>query len=97
MNRFLSVISEKRAAAYGDWKEEGSLFVLERYLGNIRISQAFYPLLDFFEISLRNRINNFFVEDYGEDWLLKNDFFDRETQNAVEEARKRLEKKGKKL
>ena len=96
MDRFLSVVSEKRAAAYGNWKEKGSLFVLEKYLDNIRISQAFYPLLDFFEITLRNRINNVFIEDYGEDWLLNNDFFDGETKKAVEEARKRLEKKRKK-
>lgn len=94
MQRFIAVISKKRAEAYGFSKED-NLTVLDKYLSNIKICESFYPLLDFFEISLRNRINNVFVEDFGEDWLLDNDFFDNETKNAVTEAQERLRKKKK--
>lgn len=94
MERFIDVISRKRAEAYGFSKED-NLIVLNKYLSNIKICESFYPLLDFFEISLRNRINNVFVEDFGEDWLLDNDFFDNETKSAVAEAQERLSKKKK--
>lgn len=95
MERFIEVISQKRADAYRLSKDENDIAVLERYINNIKVSEAFYPLLDFFEISLRNRINNVFVEDFGDDWLLDNDFFDNETQNAVQEVVDRLIKKRK--
>lgn len=95
MERFIEVISQKRADAYRLSKDENDIAILERYINNIKVSEAFYPLLDFFEISLRNRINNVFVEDFGDDWLLDNDFFDNETQNAVQEVVDRLIKKRK--
>ncbi len=94
MERFIDVVSKKRAEAYGFLKED-NLTVLNKYLNNIKVSESFYPLLDFFEISLRNRINNVFIDDYGEDWLLDNDFFDVDTQRAVSEVQERLSKKKK--
>lgn len=95
MKRFIEIISPERANAYKLSRDEDDLAILTRYVNNIKISEAFYPLLDFFEVSLRNRINNVLVEDYGDDWLLDNDFFDDETQNAVQEAVDRLAKKRK--
>ncbi len=95
MERFIEVISQKRADAYRLSRDDDNASILERYINNIKVSEAFYPLLDFFEISLRNRINDVFVEDYGDDWLLDNDFFDDETQNAVQEVVDRLIKKRK--
>lgn len=95
MERFIEVISQKRADAYRLSRDDNNASILERYINNIKVSEAFYPLLDFFEISLRNRINNVFVEDFGDDWLLDNDFFDDETQNAVQEVVDRLIKKRK--
>lgn len=95
MERFIEVVSQKRADAYRLSKDEDNAAILARYIHNIKISEAFYPLLDFFEISLRNRINNVFVEDFGDDRLLDNNFFDMETQNAVIEVHDKLIKKRK--
>lgn len=42
---------------------------IDDYVQNIKICQKMYPLLNVFEIVLRNRINNFFITRFGTAWL----------------------------
>ena len=38
---------------------------------NVDLSEAFYPALNMFEVTLRNSINRSFVEHYGIDWIFQ--------------------------
>lgn len=44
---------------------------LTDYIENIKICQRYYPILNTFEIVLRNRINDFFIKTFGTAWLKK--------------------------
>ena len=55
------LISDSRISTYKDNNE---------YVENIKVSQHFYPMLNCFEIALRNKINNFYIKGYGVDWLI---------------------------
>ncbi|MFN8769252.1 MAG: hypothetical protein ACK5Z5_04070 [Neisseriaceae bacterium] len=54
-------ISNKRMSKYKNDVE---------YVGNIKFSQFCYPLLHYFEITLRNKINSFYAKKYGSNWLI---------------------------
>lgn len=95
MDRFIDVISQKRANAYKLNAADTSADILNRYLENIKIGECFYPLLNFLEISLRNRINDVFVYDFGEEWIIDNDFFDGETKETIDKTRDKLLDRGK--
>lgn len=47
---------------------------LEEYINNIRYSQNFYPVLHLFEISLINKINIFYGNKFGQNWLVDQHF-----------------------
>lgn len=65
---------------------------IEEYIENIILCQRSYPLLNMFEIVLRNRINEFFIKNFGTSWLKKilhNSFafqVGREIENKVKKA-----------
>ena len=40
------------------------------YVENIKFSQFCYPLLHYFEITLRNKINKFYANNFGDNWLI---------------------------
>jgi hypothetical protein len=40
------------------------------YVENIKFSQFHYPLLHYFEITFRNKINQFYVNNFGGNWLI---------------------------
>lgn len=44
---------------------------LERYLYNIELSKALYPVLSILEVSLRNRINDAIEKIIKQDWMLE--------------------------
>ncbi len=54
-------ISKKRMSNYSDDVE---------YVENVKFSQFCYPLLHYFEITLRNKINCFYSKKYGTSWLI---------------------------
>ena len=62
------------------------------YVNNIKMCQYYYPILNVFEIVLRNKINNFFIKSFGTSWLkkiLQNSFsfnVGAEIQNKVKSA-----------
>ncbi len=40
------------------------------YIENITFSQSCYPLLHYFEIIFRNKINQFYINEFSENWLI---------------------------
>src|SRR5579863_4843426 len=54
-------ISKKRMSNYSNDVE---------YVENVKFSQFCYPLLHYFEITLRNKINYFYSKKYGTSWLI---------------------------
>lgn len=95
MDRFIRFISAERANAYRLHDAETSQDILNRYLLNIELGQALYPLLNMLEIALRNKINDIFIADFGVDWIIDNSFFDEQLRQTVEELLIRLDKKHK--
>ena len=95
MDRFIRFISAERANAYRLHDAETSQDILNRYLLNIELGQALYPLLNMLEIALRNKINDIFIADFGIDWIINNNFFDEQLKQTVEELLARLNKKHK--
>ena len=66
----IALFSENRLKSY-NFNCDDNAIVLERYLYNIEVSKALYPLLSILEISLRNRINKAIERVIQADWLLK--------------------------
>jgi len=80
-----------------DEADDGSI-LLERYLYNIEVSKALYPILSILEISLRNRINEAIENIVQKDWLIKelnnqNILLTGEF-NKLQDAKQKLLKKG---
>lgn len=66
-----SLFSKPRIDAYLD-KNDTPEMVLAKYHRNIMLSEAMVPMLHYFEILLRNRVDKVIRKYYGENWLLKN-------------------------
>lgn len=71
LKNFISIFSENRLNAYKLLPNDDYSVLLERYSYNIKISQAFYPILSILEISLRNKINEAIEQTLKPDWLLE--------------------------
>lgn len=70
-NKLVNLFSSNRLSSYKFDNNDDNAVALERYLYNIEISKALYPLLSILEISLRNRINKAIESVIEKDWLLK--------------------------
>ena len=64
-----SIFSEQRLATYLRATNQDKQQALELYKLNLRLSEALYPLLCVFEITLRNRISSVLVKHYGHNWF----------------------------
>ncbi len=73
-------ISEKRLLNYTDFDE---------YKKNIYLSQQYYILLSIFEISLKNSINNYFINKISTDWF-NNETLHSDTKQKIQKARKKI-------
>ena len=62
-------LSEERLKTYLDFTNNDKEKAVELYNLNIKIGKNFYPLLSYFEIILRNVINNKLIEKVGENWF----------------------------
>lgn len=67
---FINLISKSRLSSYKFNDNEDFIILLKRYIYNIQISEAFYPVLSMLEIALRNQINNAINNLIKNDWLL---------------------------
>lgn len=95
----IDLISKERLLSYQYSKEDDFSSLIERYLYNIKISEAFYPVLSILEIALRNKIHNAIV--IKPDWLLselqsQDLLFDNEYK-ILSEACKKLNCKKKRI
>lgn len=67
-------LSDKRFLAYLKKAGFNETYAFNLYLYNARISKAFLFPLHILEVSLRNRINEIFKINYGEDWANHSNF-----------------------
>ena len=94
----INLLSDCRLSSYkyGNADEQ---IALERYLYNIELSKAFYPILSLIEVSLRNRLNEAIDKTVKPDWLIQelseqNILLDSEYKK-LQEAKSKLLKKRK--
>lgn len=94
----IEIITPVRLRAYGNECDE---ILLDKYIYNLRLSEAFYPALSLVEITLRNRICNAIDKLICKDWLINeiNEqklLADKEYKKLLETESK-LSKSGKKV
>ena len=97
-NELVEIITSVRLGAYGSDNKD---VLLERYIYNLKLSEAFYPALSLLEITLRNRICNAIEKLIGKDWLMQelnkqNILADKEYKKLIESVNK-IKKAGKKI
>ena len=94
----IKIITPVRLGAYG---VEDNSMLLDKYVYNLKLSEAFYPALSLLEITLRNRICNAIEKLICKDWLIQelnkqNILADKEYQKLLESANK-IKKTGKNI
>lgn len=67
---FIDIISPERLKAYKLSEQDNFSILLNQYIYNIKVSEAFYPILSILEIALRNKIHNAIDKLIKKDWLL---------------------------
>ena len=97
-NELIEIITPVRLGAYGNDNNE---VLLEKYIYNLKLSEAFYPALSLLEITLRNRICNAIEKVICKEWLIQelskqNLLADKEYQKLLESQNK-IKKSGKKV
>lgn len=95
-DELLEIITPVRISAYG---KESIDILIERYIYNLKLSEAFYPALSLLEITLRNKICNAIEKLICRDWLInelktQNILENKEYQKLLESANK-IKKAGK--
>lgn len=65
---------------------------LRRYEYNTSLSEALYPVIQGFEVALRNAVHNRLAVDYSVEWLDTFDFRASE-KDAVEQAKQQIQEK----
>lgn len=89
-NELIEIITLVRLGAYGN---DSNDLLLEKYIYNLKLSEAFYPALSLLEITLRNRICNAIEKLICKDWLIQE--LDRQYILADKEYQKLLESENK--
>lgn len=92
-NNLTDLFSISRLNSYKFNGVDDNTIALERYLYNIKVSQALYPILSILEISLRNRLNEAIEKIIKNDWLIyevnqQNVLLDNEHKKLLETKRK---------
>ena len=95
-DELLEIITPVRISAYG---KESIDILIERYIYNLKLSEAFYPALSLLEITLRNKICNAIEKLIYKDWLInelkiQNILENKEYQKLLDSANK-IKKAGK--
>jgi len=96
VKRLCDCLSENRLYAYRTNSCETQSDILCRYLWNVALCQAFYPVLHMHEVGLRNRCDLALTIKYGSAWLETGSFGFMEYQkNCISDARNELAKRTK--
>ena len=95
-DELLEIITPVRISAYG---KESIDILIEIYIYNLKLSEAFYPALSLLEITLRNKICNAIEKLICKDWLInelkiQNILENKEYQKLLDSANK-IKKAGK--
>jgi hypothetical protein len=61
----------------------------DEYKQNIYLSQQYYILLSIFEISLKNSVNNYFINKISINWF-ESEVLHSDTKQKIQEARKKI-------
>ncbi len=94
MNNIPQLLSQKRLAKYN---ASGSNS-LKLHTYNVELSETFYPIISYFEIVLRNKINTIFTNYYGKNWILQGTLeFNQAHKVDIDKAKKQLTSAGKKI
>lgn len=92
--KLVNLFSKNRLSSYLLNVNDDYSVALERYLYNIEVSKALYPILSLLEVSLRNRINLAIDTIIEQDWILK----ELQNQNILLDGEfKKLQEAGQKL
>ena len=67
----IELFSKSRIDPYLTPKDDAEI-LLSKYHSNIMLSEAMIPTLNYFEICLRNRIDNVIQKYFGTNWLINN-------------------------
>jgi len=67
---FIDIVSKERLESYSIMPKDDFTILLNRYVYNIKVSEAFYPILSTLEIALRNRLHNTIDKMIKPNWLL---------------------------
>jgi hypothetical protein len=70
-NKIMSLITDARLSSYKETDIDCIDILIQRYLFNIEVCEAFYPILSLFEITLRNSICNTIDKVITKDFLLQ--------------------------
>lgn len=70
IENFIKIVSKDRLDSYKLLESGSYELLLARYIFNIKISEAFYPILSALEIALRNNIYNAVCNIKGKNWLM---------------------------
>lgn len=81
-------ISKSRMAQYNS---------MDEYIENLKLSNEFYIPLSIVEVSLRNSLNNFFIDKIGENWLFNEKFIQPQLQYKIDTAIKVLKQQDKNI
>ena len=63
------IFSESRLSTYLSATNEDKIEALKLYTLNMSLSESLYSFLCIFEITLRNRISNILVKEFGDNWF----------------------------
>ncbi|HIF9225888.1 TPA: Abi family protein [Photobacterium damselae] len=77
-------LSKKRFKGYQSRSGFDDEFAFRLYLYNARLAKAFLFPIHILEVTLRNKINSLFIDEFGSDWPNKSDFNDILSHKSAE-------------
>lgn len=87
--------SDVRLQSYRE-SDQGDVDTVVHYLWNLRLSEALYPILAIFEVTLRNQIHNALTERHGtEAWFDKKGVLRERERDEIEQSKEALRRNDK--
>lgn len=83
---FEEAVSKERLLSYKFSDSDNLELLYARYIFNVRVSEAFYPILSALEIALRNNLYSAISKIQGKNWLLN----EVNTQNILSDNERKL-------
>lgn len=97
IQNFIKTVSKDRLDSYKLLVTDSYELLLARYIFNVKVSEALYPVLSALEIALRNNIYNAVCNIKGQGWLIKEisqqSVLSNNERNLLIESHNKLSKK----